>query len=392
MDQTPHLALPYLAAAQAQKHVTVNEALARLDALVAVSVAGPVADAPPQAPVEGARYAIGRAPEAAWADRAGAIATWRDGEWEFLAPPSGLIVHDASTGALLVHDGEGFAALAGAGPGAGGGSGESLERLGINAPADDPNRLAVASDASLFTHEGGDHRLAINKAGPGDTASLVLQQGYSGRAEIGLAGNDRLAFKVSPDGAAWREAIAVDPATGHVGINAEPTERLRLARGNLRIGWNLINADEANGGAAMEVMYYGTGDRFAYFDFHASDRYTDYAGRLIRGAGADGNFVLFNRGAGALGLNAEGPGTVELATNGRVRLEVKADGRVGIGTSAPTTALDVAGPVRVGRSNAADLPPATAAGAGALAWVSDRDTLACCDGTVWRRVQMGEAV
>jgi len=34
MPSTPHLALPLLAAAQAQKHVTHNEALAALDALV----------------------------------------------------------------------------------------------------------------------------------------------------------------------------------------------------------------------------------------------------------------------------------------------------------------------------------------------------------------------
>ena len=38
MDTSPNLALPYLLANQAQKHVTVNEALRRLDALVQLSV------------------------------------------------------------------------------------------------------------------------------------------------------------------------------------------------------------------------------------------------------------------------------------------------------------------------------------------------------------------
>ena len=37
-DATPRLSLPYLAAAQAQKHVTLNEGLARLDGLVQTSV------------------------------------------------------------------------------------------------------------------------------------------------------------------------------------------------------------------------------------------------------------------------------------------------------------------------------------------------------------------
>ena len=46
----------------------------------------------------------------------------------------------------------------------------------------------------------GDHRLLIDKASPANTASQVFQSGASGRAEIGLAGDDDLHLKVSPDG------------------------------------------------------------------------------------------------------------------------------------------------------------------------------------------------
>ena len=38
MDETPNLTLPYIMAAQAQKHVTHNEALRALDAVVQLSV------------------------------------------------------------------------------------------------------------------------------------------------------------------------------------------------------------------------------------------------------------------------------------------------------------------------------------------------------------------
>ena len=38
MDQTPNLELPFIMAAQAQKHITHNEALRILDALVQLSV------------------------------------------------------------------------------------------------------------------------------------------------------------------------------------------------------------------------------------------------------------------------------------------------------------------------------------------------------------------
>ena len=62
MTTTANLALPLLEAGQAQKHVTVNEALARLDALVQLSVVSATTAAEPGAPAEGAdESAPGRA-------------------------------------------------------------------------------------------------------------------------------------------------------------------------------------------------------------------------------------------------------------------------------------------------------------------------------------------
>src|SRR5690606_16467928 len=40
---------------------------------------------------------------------------------------------------------------------------------------------------------------------------LLLQTGFSGRAEIGLAGDDRLHLKVSADGSTWVDALVADP-------------------------------------------------------------------------------------------------------------------------------------------------------------------------------------
>ena len=72
----------------------------------------------------------------------------------------------------------------------------------------------MASDATLLSHDGSDHRLIVNKASQSDTASIVFQDGFSGRAEIGLTGNDELSVNVSPDGAAFTAAIKVDAETG----------------------------------------------------------------------------------------------------------------------------------------------------------------------------------
>ena len=56
-DTSTHLLLPYLLASQAQKHVTVNEALRLLDGLV---VLDRHLTAPPASPADGDRYIVAR--------------------------------------------------------------------------------------------------------------------------------------------------------------------------------------------------------------------------------------------------------------------------------------------------------------------------------------------
>jgi hypothetical protein len=55
MNQTPCLQLPYLLPNQAQKHVTLNEALKALDVLVQLAVASRALSVPPGAPLPGSR-------------------------------------------------------------------------------------------------------------------------------------------------------------------------------------------------------------------------------------------------------------------------------------------------------------------------------------------------
>jgi Protein of unknown function (DUF2793) len=91
-ETTARLALPMLAVAQAQKEMTHNEALAKLDATVqpvVVSVAPPVA---PATPAAGQCWIVGPAPTGAWAGQAGALAVWTAGGWRFVAPFDGMSV------------------------------------------------------------------------------------------------------------------------------------------------------------------------------------------------------------------------------------------------------------------------------------------------------------
>lgn len=111
----------------------------------------------------------------------------------------------------------------------GGGSAGSVTLLGINATADTTDRLSVKSDASLFSHDdvtpgSGDHRMKISKAAVSDTASVLFQTDFSGRAEFGLAGDDDWHVKVSPDGTTWHEALVADRSSGRISF---PNTRMR---------------------------------------------------------------------------------------------------------------------------------------------------------------------
>jgi hypothetical protein len=201
-DTSTILSLPYIQPAQAQKHITHNEALRRLDVLVQPVVTDHTRTAPPADPAQGARYIVGAGAMGDWAGQDGAIAVF-EGTWGFIAPLQGWRVYASGPEAMLTFDGAEWVSDTG-----------NFGTLGVNAAADAVNRLAVSSDATLLTHAGAGHQVKVNKAAAGDTASLLFQTGFSGRAEMGIAGGDDFAIKVSADGASWSEALAFDAATG----------------------------------------------------------------------------------------------------------------------------------------------------------------------------------
>ena len=206
-EASARLLLPYLAPSQAQKHVTHNEALQILDLLVQPTVQGLDANTPPTDPEDGQIWALGGAPTGVWTDHADEMAAWVNGAWLFLIPQEGWQVLDVSDGNLWHRMGASWARLAAT-------ETDNLDGIGINTTYDLTNRLSVASANTLLTHEGAGHQLKINKAGATDTASLLFQTGFSGRAEMGTAGSDDFTIKVSPDGINWTTGISVDTVTG----------------------------------------------------------------------------------------------------------------------------------------------------------------------------------
>lgn len=242
MSITPALQLPLLASAQAQKHVTHNEALMRLDALVQLSAISDSLSTPPVSPAEGDAYVIPAGANGVWTGKTGQIALWQDGGWLFIIPRQGWRIWIANAAALRVfHNSAWTAAQA-----------ESMPRLGVNMQANDTRRLSVTSDQTLLTAATTSHRLTVNKTAPADTATLVLQSGFSGRAEFGLPGDDDFHIKVSADGNVWREAMVVDRNSGRVVM---PLTNPSQCRNLLINGAFQFNQRQFAGGALAAGIY-----------------------------------------------------------------------------------------------------------------------------------------
>ncbi len=104
MTNTYNFALPLVQAAQAQKHVTVNEALARMDAIAQMRLIDIDVLSPPTA-LDGAAYGVGVAATGGWAGQDGDIAIFSNGGWVFLTPKIGWKAWNETTAAEMLYDG-----------------------------------------------------------------------------------------------------------------------------------------------------------------------------------------------------------------------------------------------------------------------------------------------
>lgn len=211
------MGLPFIEGSQAQKHVTHNEALRILDAVIQIVVEDVTRTTPPGSPTEGQRHVVASGASGAWTGHAGAIATWQDSAWVYLVPKAGWCLWSVADATIFIFDGRAWQPLA---PLA-----NDVGQLGVNTTASTPNLLSVKSNAALLAAitaadgGSGDARLQIAKEAASNTASVFFSDNYSGRAEFGLTGDDRFHLKVSPDGASWRDAFVVDKAAATVSFN-----------------------------------------------------------------------------------------------------------------------------------------------------------------------------
>jgi hypothetical protein len=101
-DLSHRYELPFIAAGQAQKEVTHNEAIALIDTLLHLSVVSMSMSAPPAGPLAGAAWIVGTSPTAEWAGHATDIASFGDGGWRFVTPVAGCLAWVADLGLFAV--------------------------------------------------------------------------------------------------------------------------------------------------------------------------------------------------------------------------------------------------------------------------------------------------
>jgi Protein of unknown function (DUF2793) len=117
MPDTTFLALPLMEAAQAQKHVTHNEALVLLDGLVQLAVKSRVLATPPATPAEGDRYLVPAAPSGVWVGHVGQIAVSLAGVWRYTTPREGWALWIDNENVFLAFDGSAWVSVGGGGGG-----------------------------------------------------------------------------------------------------------------------------------------------------------------------------------------------------------------------------------------------------------------------------------
>jgi len=99
------MSLPLLAPAQAQKHVTVNEALSRIDGLAQLCLVSSTLTTPPLAAPDGDVYAVPPGGTNAWSGEDGKVAISVNGGWVFVAPKRGWRAMVMDQGLPAIWDG-----------------------------------------------------------------------------------------------------------------------------------------------------------------------------------------------------------------------------------------------------------------------------------------------
>lgn len=111
MSNTYQFELPLILSSQAQKHVTVNEAMARLDALAQLRFVSRSVSLPPVDPVDGVAYFTASSATGEWAGQGDRIAIFANGGWLFQDAKNGWRAWIEDEALSVQFDGSNWVAL-----------------------------------------------------------------------------------------------------------------------------------------------------------------------------------------------------------------------------------------------------------------------------------------
>ena len=419
MATSPLLGLPFILPNQAQKHVSFNEAIGRLDLLVQARILSREVQDQPDMPIAGDAYILpDDAAGATWQGRgAGQLAYFDEGKgWSFQVPGDGFRVWDQARGELLVFANGTWQAVTGS---QGGDSAGVFEALGINTGIDPSNRLSVKSETVRLSYDdavegSGDVRVLVNKDASSDVGSVLFQTNNTGHAEIGLSGNNHFSIRTSSDGSNFATHMSVDHATGTVtaGPSKRQTSPALIVRGDLRA--------ETSGTTFHRFRTTNWYPQIRFENFSSAQPWHCTFFQIQRSRGTAAGPLAVRAGDNLAGIDISGHNGNTFALSARVRFQVDSGGGpgtvpgrivvstsnaqgapiealritskryVGLGVQSPTAQLHLSDALRLGSANAVDLPAADVVGVGGIMCVramsGERAYLAFSDGVNWRRV------
>jgi len=198
MPNTLQLSLPLLDAAQAQKHVTVNEALVRLDAAAQMVVETRDLTSPPVNAVDGQAFLVAPGADGDWDGWDGRIAIRVNGGWEDLVPRAGWRLWVADRFCAAVFDGT-----------------EWIDGLLATAPGGSATRARIIETDHVLS-AGPDSRVAaFLPAG----ASVL---GVSGRVTTAIGGATSWSVGVSDSPDRYGSGLGVARNSFLIGLTGQP--------------------------------------------------------------------------------------------------------------------------------------------------------------------------
>lgn len=238
-DITTHLLLPYILASQAQKHVTHNEALRLLDAMVQLSVLDRTRTAPPVSPTDGDRHIVASGATGLWTGWDLNVAFWVDGVWMRLVPRPGWLAWIAAEQAFVVWNGSAWDLV-----------GEPVDvsdAVFSLANDADPTKKAMFSLSGIST---GTTRTFTLPNTSSELAILAGTQTFSGNKTF--SGTLTASGTVTVSAASASIGTATTTATYGVGTgatNTGVTKTLNLGTGGASGSTTVVNIGPATAGA-----------------------------------------------------------------------------------------------------------------------------------------------